>query len=163
VADFAPHAMGIVTHRVQRRPKAAAFEKGTRTMSLYQVRHVSISIDRPPDVVYTFLSQPENLPKWATGLGSIKQVGGGWIADVPAVGEVKLSFVEKNAFGVADHDVLLPSGERVHNPIRAIPNGSGTEVVFTVIRLPETSDEKFAADVAWVDKDLHILRDRLER
>ena len=132
-------------------------------MTLHQVRHISVSIQRPPDVVYTFVSNPENLPKWATGLGSIKNVGGEWVADVPSVGQVKLSFVERNAFGVVDHDVLLPSGPRVHNPIRVIPNGSGSEVVFTVIRQPETSDEKFATDTAWVDKDLHILKDLLER
>jgi len=98
-----------------------------------------------------------------SGLGSIKNVGGEWMADVPSVGQVKLSFVERNALGVVDHDVLLPSGGKVHNPIRAIPNGNGTEVVFTVIRQHGTSDEKFAADTAWVDKDLHILKDLLER
>ena len=132
-------------------------------MTSHQVRHVSISIQRPPDVVYEFISKPENLPKWATGLGSVKKVGDEWMADVPSVGQVKLDFVERNALGVLDHDVLLPSGAKVHNPIRAIPNGSGTEVVFTVLRQPGTSDEKFAADTAWVDKDLHILKDLLER
>jgi hypothetical protein len=132
-------------------------------MTLHQVRHVSVSIRRPVDAVYEFASKPENLSKWATGLGPVKSVGADWLADVPAVGQVKLRFVERNPFGVLDHDVLLPSGATVHNAIRAIPNGSGTEVVFAVLRQPDASDEKFAADAAWVDKDLHILKDLLER
>jgi uncharacterized membrane protein len=50
----------------------------------HQVRHISVSIERPPNEVYAFVSNPGNLPKWATGLGSsIKKVNGEWIADAP--------------------------------------------------------------------------------
>jgi uncharacterized protein YndB with AHSA1/START domain len=50
--------------------------------SLLEVRHVSVSIDRPPDLVYQFAANPENLPKWAIGLGtSFRPRGdGSWIA-----------------------------------------------------------------------------------
>jgi hypothetical protein len=129
----------------------------------HQVRHISVSIERPPNDVYAFVSNPENLPKWATGLGSsIKNVRGEWIADAP-MGNVKVKFSEKNKFGVLDHEVVLESGVSINNPMRVIANGKGSEIFFTLIRQPETSDEKFAQDAQWVEKDLKILKGLLEK
>src|SRR3990172_10629712 len=124
----------------------------------HEARHISVSIDRPPDEVYSFVSNPENLPKWATGLGgSIQKVNGEWIADAP-MGKVKIKFAEENKFGVLDHEVVLESGVTINNPMRVIANGKGSELFFTLIRQPEVSDEKFAQDARWVEKDLKILK-----
>ena len=129
----------------------------------YQVRHISVSINRPSDEVYAFVSNPENVPKWATGLGnSIKKVNGEWIADAP-MGRVKIAFAEENKFGVLDHEVTLESGVTINNPMRVIANGKGSEVFFTLIRQPGTSDEKFEKDAQWVLKDLKILKGLLEK
>lgn len=129
----------------------------------HQVRHISVSIDRPRDEVYSFVSNPENLPKWATGLGgSIKMVNGEWIADTP-MGKVKIKFAEENKFGILDHEVVLESGVKINNPMRVIANGKGSEIFFTLIRQPEASDEKFAQDAQWVEKDLKILKGLLEK
>ena len=129
----------------------------------HEVRHISVSIDRPPNEVYAFVSNPENLPKWATGLGnSIKKVNGEWIADSP-MGKVKVKFAEENKFGVLDHEVTLEPGVKINNPMRVIANGKGSEVFFTLIREPGTSDEKFEKDAAWVEKDLKILKGLLEK
>jgi hypothetical protein len=131
--------------------------------NLLEVRHVSVSINRAPEEVYRFASDPRNLPRWATGLGgSISNVGGEWIADGP-IGRVKVRFVERNSFGVLDHDVVLESGLTVHNPIRVVPNGTGSEVIFSLFRQPEVSGEKFAEDAQWVEKDLRILKSLLEK
>jgi uncharacterized membrane protein len=101
-----------------------------------EVRHVSISVDSPPEAVYGFAAKVENLPKWATGLcQTIRNVNGEWIADGP-VGKVKVRFAERNAFGVLDHDVVLASGATIHNPIRVVPNRAGSEVMFTLLRRP---------------------------
>src|SRR5574341_1017206 len=55
---------------------------GASMQTTHQVRHISVSINRTPGEVHAFVSNPENLPKWATGLGgSIKNVQGEWIAD----------------------------------------------------------------------------------
>jgi hypothetical protein len=130
--------------------------------TMYQVLHISVSINRPPNEVYAFVSNPENLPKWATGLGgSIKNVHGEWIADAP-MGQVKVKFADENQFGIVDHEIVLESGIKVYNPMRVIANGEGSEVFFTLIRQPEMSDEKFAQDAKWVEKDLGILKGLLE-
>jgi hypothetical protein len=128
----------------------------------YPVRHISVSINRPPGDVYAFVSNPEDLPKWATGLGgSIKNVNGEWIADAP-MGKIKIKFADKNKFGVLDHEVVLPSGVTINNPMRVIANGEGSEIFFTLIRQPDISNEKFADDARWVEKDLKTLKGLLE-
>lgn len=132
--------------------------------SLLEVRHVSVSIARPPDVVYKFAARPENMPQWAVGLGKSfrPQSDGSWIAEGGPVGSATVRFVERNRFGVLDHDVTVPSGETVHNPLRVIPNGTGSEVVFTLFRRPGVSADHFADDAKAVEKDLRTLKRLLE-
>jgi uncharacterized membrane protein len=66
----------------------------------FMAKHISVSINRSAGQVYEFASNPENLPKWATGLsGSMTNVNEDWIAEAP-MGKVKVKFAEKNQFGV---------------------------------------------------------------
>lgn len=130
-------------------------------MPVLEARHVSISIDRPPDEVYRYAADPRHLPAWASGLGSIREVDGRWTSDSP-MGAITIAFVAPNALGVLDHDVTLPSGEVVHNAMRVIPNGDGAEVVFSLFRGPEITAAKFDEDAAWVAKDLQTLKRTLE-
>ena len=124
--------------------------------------HLSVTIERPPSEVYAFVARPENLPRWAEGLsGAIQNVRGEWVADSP-MGKVKVRFVERNALGVLDHDVVLESGARFHNPMRVVANGGGSELVFTLFRRPAESDEEFAADVLAIERDLAALKRLLE-
>lgn len=100
------------------------------------VQHVSVTILRTPAEVYAFVANPENLPRWAAGLSTgIRRVDGEWVADSP-MGAVKVRFAAPNRLGVLDHDVMLPSGETVHNPLRVLPNGVARELTFTVFRRP---------------------------
>jgi len=62
------------------------------------------------------------------------------VAESP-MGPVVIAFVPSNDHGVLDHDVTLPSGETVHNPMRVIAAGGGSEVVFTLRRAPGMTDE----------------------
>jgi hypothetical protein len=129
----------------------------------FPATYISVSINRAADEVYKFASNPENLPRWASGLGgSIRHVGDEWIAESP-MGTIKIRFAEKNAFGVLDHDVTLPSGETVSNPMRVFPNDEGSEVVFTLYRRADMSDREFAEDAKTVKKDLEALKTLLEQ
>ena len=62
-----------------------------------------------------------------------------------------------------DHDVKMESGDTVHNPMRVVPNGEGSEFVFTLIRRPGITDDEFAKDKAAVENDLRTLKELLER
>ncbi|GAA4558981.1 SRPBCC family protein [Planotetraspora kaengkrachanensis] len=127
-----------------------------------QSRHISEQIDRPADEVYEYASNPANIPEWAPGLGSaVENVGGRWFVETGG-GRVGVAFAERNAFGVLDHEVTMPSGEVVHNPMRVFPDGDGCEVVFTVRRLPGMSDEDFARDAGLVQADLTRMKHILE-
>lgn len=132
-------------------------------MSPWRVKHLSIAIARSPEDVYAFAVEPKNLPQWASGLaGGIREVDGAWRADSP-MGEVQVAFAPRNAFGVLDHDVTLPTGVTVHNPLRVLPNANGAEVVFTLFQLPGAADADFEADARLVEHDLQTLKRVLER
>jgi hypothetical protein len=79
------------------------------------------------------------------------------------MGRVVVAFAPSNPFGVLDHDVTLPSGETVRNPVRVIPNGDGCDVVFTLHRRAGVSATAFDADAEAVAADLAALRDLMER
>ena len=129
----------------------------------FMAKHISVSINRSAVQVYEFASNPENLPNWAAGLSdSIKKINEDWVAEAP-MGRVKVKFAEKNKFGVLDHDVTLPSGVKVYNPMRVLPNNDGSELVFTLYRRPDVSDQEFADDAKSVEKDLAKLKTLLEK
>lgn len=125
--------------------------------------HVSTSIDRPADDVYAYATNPANLSVWAAGLAEspLRHVDGEWVADSP-LGRVVVAFVAPNDLGVADHDVTLPSGATVTNPMRIFANGDGCDVVFSVRRLAGMSEAEFDADLAAVARDLATLRSVME-
>ena len=130
---------------------------------MHDVQHVSITIARRPAEVYEFASNPRNLPRWAAGLArsEVTMDGDDWVADAP-FGKVRVRFAPPNSLGVMDHDVTLESGVTTHNPMRVLPNGEGSEFVFTLIRRQGMSDELFAQDKAAVEKDLKTLKHLLE-
>jgi hypothetical protein len=130
---------------------------------LYEVRNVTVSIRRSPEDVYAFVANGENIPRWAAGLGKeIRREGEEWVAEGP-LGSVRIRFVARNDLGVVDHDVVVPTGATVHNPMRVVPNADGSSVIFTLLRLPGVTAQKFDEDARTVEKDLETLRTILER
>ncbi|MBZ3691583.1 MULTISPECIES: SRPBCC family protein [Phyllobacterium] len=125
-------------------------------------RTLQVSIERDWHAVYDFASNPENVPKWASGLASgLQKLGDEWLADGP-VGKLRIRFAPLNAYGVLDHWVMTETGEEVYVPLRVIPNNDGCEVSFTLFRMPDMSEGKFAEDAAWVLRDLTALKAVLE-
>jgi hypothetical protein len=126
-------------------------------------QHISIGIDRPASTVYDFAADPLNLPRWAAGLAgsTVERDGERWFTDSP-MGRVTFVFAPHNDFGVLDHDVTLPTGETVYNPMRVISDGDGCELVFTLRQRPDMSDEEFQRDADSVAQDLATLRTLVE-
>jgi hypothetical protein len=125
-------------------------------------RHLSVYVDRPVSEVYAFASDPANLPRWAPGLGSsVERTDDGWFVETPG-GRARVTFAPTNEYGVLDHEVLTPAGDTVYVPLRAIADGGGCEVVFTVRRTPGMTDAEFERDIAAVSADLANLKEIVE-
>jgi uncharacterized protein YndB with AHSA1/START domain len=124
--------------------------------------HLAERIDRPAADVYAYVADPRHLPEWAPGLGEgVEQVDGEWFVRTGG-GPVKVAFHPANDDGILDHVVTFPSGESFLNPLRVVPYGEGSEIVFSVRRAPGTSDEDFARDTGLVAADLARLKAILE-
>ncbi len=131
-------------------------------MSTSECRHLSIAIAKDRQVVYAFLAEPANFPRWASGLGGgLVRDGDGWTAQ-GSEGPVRIRFSEPNPYGVADHWVTIAPAVEVYVPLRVLTNGDGAEVVLTLFRAPGMDEAKFHADAAWMEKDLASLKALLE-
>jgi hypothetical protein len=129
---------------------------------LQDVRLVTVSIAVPWQVVYEFARQPSLLPQWASGLAAgIVEEGGRWFAESP-MGRVQVEMTPDNPYGVLDHDVTLPGGAVFHNPLRAVANGDGCELTFTVFRADGVDSQQFEKDCAHVLSDLQALKRLME-
>jgi hypothetical protein len=133
-------------------------------MELSKSTSLTVSINRDPRTVYQFVSNLENLPKWASkAFQSIKQVNGEWIAETPQ-GSAKVVLAKRNDFGVLDHYVSPSSlGVEVYVPMRVVKNGTnGSEVIFTLFYASNMLEEKFAQDLKMVEQDLKNLKNIME-
>ena len=141
--------------------RLSAMQTGTTRM--HNVKHITTTIHRTPADVYAFASKPQNLPLWAAGLArsEVKKQGDEWVAQAP-FGKVIIRFAPANKLGVLDHDVQLESGVVVHNPMRVVPNGEGSEFSFTLFQQPGMSQQQFDEDAQAVVRDLRILKTILE-
>jgi len=127
-------------------------------------RTLSVSINRRPDEVYAFISNPENLPQWAPAFcKSVRRTGAEWIVETPD-GPVKIRFVAPNAFRVADHYVIPAPDLEIYVPLRVLPNGSsGSELILTLFRQPNMAEEQFRRDIEMVTRDMKVLKKILEK
>ncbi|MEI2296901.1 SRPBCC family protein [Ensifer sp. MJa1] len=131
-------------------------------MQTHAAKIIHITIDRDWREIYAFMAKRENMPLWASGLSSgLTRDGDDWLATGP-LGTARVRFAPDNAFGVVDHLVTLTDGTKVNNALRVVPNGDGAEVMFTLLRQPEMSNEQFAGDSRWVEKDLATLKSIME-
>lgn len=126
-------------------------------------QHLSVHIRRSVDAVYDYASNPANLPEWAAGLSaSIAYEDGQWVSDSP-MGRVSVEMAENNPYGILDHWVTTADGDTFYNPVRVIEAEGGSEVVFTLRRQPDMSDDAYEADAIAIVTDLATLKGLLEK
>jgi hypothetical protein len=130
--------------------------------ALNRVRHLSQSIACSWQLAYDYLCVPEHFCQWASGLASgMQRIDGQWLATTPQ-GQVRLTFSPPNSYGVLDHWVHITPQVSIYVPLRLVANGEGCELILSLLRQPGMSDERFAADVQWVQRDLLTARQLLE-
>ena len=128
----------------------------------FETKTLSVTIQRDPAAVYRFVSNPKNLPVWAGAFcKSARKSGTDWIIETIA-GPMQVRFAAKNSFGILDHHVYPAPKIEVCVPMRVVPNGTGSEVVFTLFRQPKMTRSLFQKDIGMVTRDLKGLKKHLE-
>ncbi len=126
-------------------------------------RTYSVSIPHEWRALYERIWRPEFFPKWASGLSDsdLRQDGEEWVAN-GSEGAIRVRFTGHNDHGVMDHFVDAGGGNAIHIPLRVVQNGDGAEVMLTLFRQPDMTDEKFSADAKWIMRDLRALKALVE-
>ncbi len=128
---------------------------------------VTVTIDAPLAQVATDLADPTTHPAWATEFyaGPVRPAEGGeFVAPVPMMGgEVRHKIDADIARGILDLYFAAPGapyGPPI--PVRLVPNGDGTDVLWTLARFPGVSDQAWQQGLAAMARELQALKRRHE-
>jgi hypothetical protein len=126
------------------------------TNLLNHSRTRSISIAADPAEVLAFLADPHNLPRWAPAFArSVTERDGQLLVDT-GEGELPISLSVSPEKGTVD--VLSAAEPRVGAFSRVLPNGDGSEYLFTLLFAPDADETAVQAQLAVVDQELEIVR-----
>jgi hypothetical protein len=116
----------------------------------------SIAIDAPPAAVVELLADGNRLPEWAPGFAPEVQADGDrWLV---GVGDGRFGIRIRSSVELGTVDFLAAADERAGAFGRAIPNGEGSEFLFT-LQFPEgTEREVIAAQMRVVEGELEAVR-----
>jgi ribosomal protein S5 len=127
-----------------------------------QANTQSVTVDAPVLAVYEFLSNAENLPRWAIGFAKgIRAAGDHWVVQTGQT-EVALTVAADSTTGVVDFRMEPAPGVEAVAFSRVVPNGAGAEYVFTQFQGSGTSAEIFEAMVKALSHELVVLKALLE-
>lgn len=122
----------------------------------------TITIDARPSEVFRFVANPERLPQWARAFcQAIGRDGDAWLVSSPQ-GEVRVRYRTDAALGVIDFHLSPAPGVEALAASRVVPNGDGTEYVFTQFQTPGMPDDVFTRQVHALREELVVLKALLE-
>lgn len=122
----------------------------------------TITIDADWRAVFQFVAQPRNLPHWARAFcQAIRPDGDAWLVRSPQ-GEVRVRYHTDPAVGIIDFHLSPAPGVETVAASRVLPNGSGSEYVFTQFQTPPMPDDLFTRQVHALQEELVILKALLE-
>jgi polyketide cyclase/dehydrase/lipid transport protein len=122
----------------------------------------TVTIGAPPKQVLGFVGDGANLPRWAIGFAkSVRRCEAGWMV-ATGQGEVPTSIVVDEDAGTVDFRMEPTPGVEATAYARVVPNGEGSELVFTQMQQPGVPDEVFDQLVAAVGHELAALKALLE-
>jgi hypothetical protein len=112
----------------------------------------SIAIDAPPHRVHRFIADAVNIPRWAPAFATaIHASGKHWIA-TSSRGDAEIVVASNPDAGTVD---ILSADDSTRGAFaRVIPNGSVSEVLFTLFFEPGTPEEAVATQMNVVDDEL---------
>jgi hypothetical protein len=124
--------------------------------NLKRVETRSLGIAATPAAVHAYLSDGHNLPAWAPGFAPrVRAAGESWVisrADVEFTIDVRAD----PRSGTVD---FLAAGDHARGLFaRVLPNGTGSELQFTIMFAPDTPEEVVLAQTITLETELGAVR-----
>lgn len=118
----------------------------------------TITIDAPRADVLAFLADGANLPRWAPNFATaVRRDGDDWIVENPG-GELRVRLAVDRGLGTFDLHFTPADGRERSIFGRVLPNGGGSEFLFTLFHSDSRSDEDVARANAEVGEELRRLK-----
>jgi|GEM_PF-5170761 len=116
----------------------------------------TISIAATPDDVLSFIADPHNLPRWAPDFAqAVQPAGEDWLID-QGEQQARISVRVSREAGTVD---LLRAADRTRGAFtRVIPNGTGSEYIFTLFFDSNVDDAAIARQMTIVETELETVR-----
>jgi hypothetical protein len=122
----------------------------------------SITINVPPAKLFDFLTNPENMARWASSLcQSVTKDGDQWLLE-SKMGQLKLRIVSNKDCLTIDYHITPPLPIKFVAYTRIIPNGQASEFLFTQFQLPLLPASFFEKQKESLKKELATLKDIME-
>jgi hypothetical protein len=116
----------------------------------------TISIAAPPRAVLDVVGDPRRFPDWAPAFArSVRPEGDDWLVNTGA-GEARIRVVVAAEQGTVD---VLDAGRPSRGAfLRVLPNGEGSELVFTLFFPDDAAEQGIAQQMATVEDELRAAR-----
>lgn len=121
----------------------------------------TISIAAPPETVLDLLTDPSRLPDWAPAFASaVQRDGHDWLVDSGGT-QFRIQVPVSRDHGTVD--LLRPGDPSRGARMRVLPNGGGSEFVFTLIFPAGINADVIARQMSTVEGELRTVRELCER
>src|SRR5437588_7484386 len=124
-------------------------------------RTVTAVLDTPPEQVFAFLSNVNNLPLWATDFARELKYDGGRAKVVNGLGEFYFAIDADPDTGVIDMYAGPSEDEMALFPTRVVTLGSRKSAyTFTMFKAPGMTDESFESQYQSLQREFDNIRAR---
>ncbi len=116
----------------------------------------TVSINAPPGSVFELVADPRSLPRWAPAFArGVRPDGDDWVIDT-GEGDLRITVRVSREHGTVD--LLVAKNPDRGAFSRVVPNGGGSEYLFTLF-FPDGTDEiAIARQMAIVEGELQAVR-----
>src|SRR4051794_13105253 len=158
--NSAPRSSRSVTQQIVRLDRSYALIDHLR-MRTNRCETRSISIQAPPSAVLDFVADARSLPRWAPDFAqAVRPDGAHWLVDT-AAGEARIDVRVERERGTVDIVSATEPSRGVFT--RVVPNGEGSEYLFTQLFPDTMSAVDVERQLAVVEGELQTVRDVCER
>lgn len=116
----------------------------------------SISIAALPAGVHGYLADAQNLPEWAPSFATaVRACSGHWVVIQGDV-EIDVAILADRDRGTVD---IVSAADHARGAfLRVLPNGQGSELLFTLLFAHDTPEHQIDAQMVTVENELAAVR-----